>query len=147
MLEARRNRAFTGPPRGTDRNPALDGRAIVIAPVVATLLGAAPAHAAVVSGSGADPADPALAGGRDLTAVAASYDDAGTVSATVTLREPPSATADGFVDVFVGTSTASGECSALVGLGAYLDPPAPTRSGSTRRATPARRPRPWTARR
>lgn len=98
------------------------GRAIVIAAVVATLLGAAPADAAVFSGSGADPADPALAGGRDLTAVAASYDDAGTVSATVTLREPPSAAADGFVDVFVGTSTASGDCSALVGLGAYLDP-------------------------
>jgi hypothetical protein len=97
-------------------------RAILIVAAIGTLLAAAPAQAAVVSGSGADPADPALAGGRDLTAVAASYDDAGTVSATVTLREPPSAAADGFVDVFVGTSTASGDCSALLGLGAFLDP-------------------------
>ena len=96
-------------------------RAVGITIALFVLLGAAQAHAASVSGSGSDPVDAAVLGGRDIVGVSAAYDDAGSATATVTLREPPSAAADGFAVVTFGRSGASG-CSGSFLVGAYLDP-------------------------
>lgn len=80
--------------------------------VAIALLGAAPAGAEVRTGSGSDPVDAAQVAARDLVGVTASYDDrTGTVTATVTLREAPSAGENAFAAVSLKSPAADGSCT------------------------------------
>jgi hypothetical protein len=90
-------------------------KGFVGAGLIAVLLSiaAAPAAAAVRTGSGTDPAGDGTAGpARDVTGVQASYDDAtGAIAFQVTFAAAPSAGADSFVTGLLGTRQSDGSCS------------------------------------
>jgi hypothetical protein len=94
-------------------------RLLLPAVVVALAFCAPAAGATTRSGAGTDPAGDSAAGPtQDITNVEAAYDDAGSVTATVTLAADP-AGAPNFVFVAVGTATGGGCGSPAIVLGAY----------------------------
>jgi hypothetical protein len=89
----------------------------MVGPVAAGLVvlagaAAGPARAELRTGAGGDPVDAGLPGGLDLVGLTAAYDDAaGTIAATITLREAPSDDHDGFVQVWLRKPAADGTCT------------------------------------
>lgn len=79
------------------------------------------AGATTLSGSGTDPAGDSTVGPtQDIVGVEAAYDDAGSVTAALTLAADP-ASAPNFVFVAVGTASGGGCGSPAVVLGGYSD--------------------------
>jgi len=77
------------------------------------------ASAAVVTGTGADPAGDQTGGGAsaDIVSLRASYDDAGSISGELTVSAPLPASSGTFAFVFFGVRQADGSCRAAVGVG------------------------------
>ncbi|MDQ8046371.1 MAG: hypothetical protein AAGC46_16040 [Solirubrobacteraceae bacterium] len=84
------------------------------------------ANAAVASGGADDAVSDQATGGRDIVHVDAAFDGAaGSLTATVTFREAPSATANAFLGIIAAPPNSTGTCDtsgAFTVLGTALDP-------------------------
>ncbi|MBB4662325.1 hypothetical protein [Conexibacter arvalis] len=108
------------------------GRKVVGALVAGIAFAALPvtgASAAVVQGGGSDPAGDGAGAARDVVSVAASYDDAGSISFQIGLAEAPTAASDSQATAMIGTTQPDGACAAagavggkvLAGPGVWID--------------------------